>query len=75
MLADGRVLVAGGGESAEAYDPITQTSRRVGGSRGSRSSFATATILGDGSVLVVGGYDPVIDLRRDAYLLEPLAPA
>lgn len=75
VLSDGRVLVAGGGESAEAYDPVMQTSRRVGDSTGSRSSFATATVLGDGSVLVVGGYDRVIDLRRDAYLLTPLAPA
>ena len=74
-VPDGRVLVAGGGQSAEAYDPATQTASTVASIDGSRSSFATATVLNDGSVLVVGGYDKTIDLRREAYLLGVLAPA
>jgi len=55
-LADGRVLVTGGGlASAELYDPISgtwnTTASMIEGSDGH-----TATLLSDGTVLVVGGY-------------------
>jgi hypothetical protein len=56
LLPSGRVLVAGGGLSVEVYDPRTGRFR-AGGRIGSRLSFATATLLGDGRVLVAGGYD------------------
>lgn len=55
LLADGRVLVAGGGtKTAELYDP----SRSVWSTTGSMSvarTGATATLLADGTVLVAGG--------------------
>jgi hypothetical protein len=61
MLADGRVLVAGGSStsqedlaSAEIYDPriatFTATGRMVDG-----REYQAATLLSDGHVLVVGG--------------------
>jgi large repetitive protein len=66
-LADGRVLVFGGTEpeeshdphperlaSAEVWDPSTNSFTLVGPMADARSS-ATATLLADGRVLVVGG--------------------
>jgi Galactose oxidase, central domain/Kelch motif len=66
LLADGRVLVTGGWPaawsssttlaSAEIYDPSTGTFTATGSMTVSRS-FHSATLLGDGRVLVVGGFD------------------
>lgn len=60
LLADGRVLVAGGSMGAEAsaivelYDPTTRTWTQVGSMRQARLAHS-ATLLRDGRVLVVGG--------------------
>ncbi len=57
QLPDGRVLVAGGARFAELLDPRAGTFRRVAGDFGEDYSFATATLLPGGDVLVIGGYD------------------
>lgn len=66
LLDDGRVLVAGGRnfaftdslESAELYDPISETFSMTGSMTDGRWSH-TATKLANGKVLVAGGYtDP-----------------
>ncbi|MDQ3855129.1 MAG: kelch-like protein, partial [Chloroflexota bacterium] len=67
-LPDGDVLVAGGGETAEAYDPGAGGFRVVEGSLGSDWSFATATVLRDGRVLIAGGYDGSIQLTARSWL-------
>ena len=64
LLPDGQVLVVGGGSSsdgdggplssAELYDPATGTWTATG-STAAGGSGRTATLLGDGTVLVVGG--------------------
>jgi N-acetylneuraminic acid mutarotase len=60
LLADGRVLVAGGTSrggalaSAELYDPNTQKWSLTGNMAAGRASYAAA-VLSDGTVLVVGG--------------------
>lgn len=65
LLTDGRVLVAGGIDpvigggvlrSAEAYVPSSRSWQRVPRMSAARTQH-TATRLGDGRVLVVGGYD------------------
>ncbi|MGH6659723.1 MAG: Kelch repeat-containing protein [Sphingomicrobium sp.] len=56
LLPDGRVLIAGGAAQAEIYDPATGRSVHAGPMLGEALNFASATLLADGSVLVVGGY-------------------
>ncbi|MGI8627109.1 MAG: kelch repeat-containing protein [Geodermatophilaceae bacterium] len=70
VLPDGRVAIAGGGRTGESYDPLTGGIAPLAGPSGRRSSFATATLLRNGFLLVVGGYDERIDLLRAAYLLD-----
>jgi hypothetical protein len=64
VLADGRVLVAGGTDYADQplasvtlYDPATGTFSQTG-SMGTARAFFTATLLPDGRVLVAGGGPP-----------------
>ncbi|MEO6059490.1 MAG: kelch repeat-containing protein [Candidatus Limnocylindria bacterium] len=64
LLADGKVLVAGGGggstpvtASAELYDPSSGTWSATGDMITARS-LHSATLLADGKVLVAGGHDP-----------------
>jgi WD40 repeat protein len=55
LLANGKVLVAGGGDaSAELYNPADGTFASTGGMSVGRSSH-TATLLANGMVVVVGG--------------------
>jgi Bacterial Ig-like domain (group 3)/YDG domain/Bacterial Ig-like domain/Galactose oxidase, central domain/Immunoglobulin I-set domain len=60
-LADGRVLITGGRDSAgtmvataEVFDPANQTSTAIGVLNTARINH-TATLLADGRVLIVGG--------------------
>jgi hypothetical protein len=69
-LPSGRVLVAGGGARVEVYDPATPRFRAAG-RVGTSLASATATVLGDGRVLVVGGYDDRIRVSRAAWLVTP----
>lgn len=69
-LPDGGALVAGGAPLADRYDPRSRRFR-AGAGTGRVLAFATATRLGDGEVLVVGGYDDRITVAADAWLLRP----
>lgn len=87
LLADGRVLVVGGGTpvpgpesdsftsspvaTAEVYDPDRHMWSSAGSTLQARESH-TATLLEDGRVLVVGGHDPVLDQAlTSAELYDP----
>ncbi|HVQ23476.1 MAG TPA: kelch repeat-containing protein, partial [Candidatus Saccharimonadia bacterium] len=69
-LSDGRVLVAGGNaelpsaqavfETAELYDPNTGAWTATAGMAAQRAGHV-ATLLGNGTVLVAGGYEPGSD--------------
>lgn len=56
-LANGDVLVAGGGERAELYDAAHDRFRLIDGSMGNARNLGAAVLLDDGSVLIAGGYD------------------
>lgn len=55
-LRDGRVLIAGGADQPEVYDPNSGAFVPVGGVRLDGFCFSTATLLNDGRVLLAGGY-------------------
>jgi len=57
-LQDGRILVAGGSNKVEVYDPRTSSFGEVGNDLGSENLFTTATLLPNGKVLIAGGYGP-----------------
>jgi hypothetical protein len=67
LLADGRVLIAGGsaGTAAELYDPSRGTFTATGDMMVAQLGWHTATLLGNGKVLIAGPgsaaqlYDPV----------------
>ena len=56
LLSNGKVLVAGGSNRAELFDPSRNTFTYVAGDMQSERLFATATRLQDGQVLILGGY-------------------
>lgn len=69
-LPSGQVVIAGGGRRLELYDPPTRRFRSLG-TVSEPLAFGTATVLRDGRVLVVGGYDDQIDVSRGAWIATP----
>ena len=57
LLKNGNVLIAGGGEQVEIYDPASKSFRVATGRMDAARFYSTATLLTDGRVLVAGGYD------------------
>lgn len=55
-LGDGRILVGGGADQPEIYDPASGAFLLVAGSKLDGFCFSTATLLNDGKVLLAGGY-------------------
>jgi hypothetical protein len=82
-LSDGRILVAGGSAyqtkgaapyaqaSAELYDPASGQWTSTGSMTVPRSGHI-GTLLGDGKVLVVGGYLPNLAITRRAEIYDPI---
>jgi len=70
-LSGGEVLVAGGGDLAEVYDPKSGVFREVEGSLGDGRLFMTATALRNGAVLLAGGYGYHSNLTAQAWIYLP----
>jgi len=68
-LNDNRVLIAGGGRSAEIVDIESGTTSVVAGFQ-QVGSFATLSRLGNGDFIIIGGYDDRITLRRTAIIVD-----
>jgi lipopolysaccharide export system protein LptA len=68
LLNNGKVLVAGGANRAEVFDPATNTFSVANGNMGTLRLFATATLLGNGQVLITGGYDDGQAVSANAWI-------
>jgi uncharacterized protein YjdB/N-acetylneuraminic acid mutarotase len=79
LLNDGTVLITGGSDlanqetldSAEIYNPATGTFTLLPNTLNTARVGHTATLLSNGQVLIVGGYDPDFGLIADAELYDP----
>lgn len=70
LLRSGKVLVAGGAPHPELLDPVAGKVGRLDDDFGADFQFATATVLDDGAVLVVGGYDGRLVPTASAWLVH-----
>ena len=68
LLNDGKVLIAGGANRAEVFDPATNTFSYASGSLGTSRLFAAATRLQNGQVLITGGYDDNNAVSSNAWI-------
>jgi hypothetical protein len=70
---DGSIVIAGGAEQPEVYDPLRSVLVPVTGSLLDGFLFSTSTLLPDGRILLVGGYgmDPGAGAVRHAWIYEP----
>ena len=72
MLSDDRILIAGGADQPEVYDPASGAFLPVAGAKLDAFCFSTATPLNDGKVLLAGGYaNPGGPGVNHAWLYQP----
>jgi N-acetylneuraminic acid mutarotase len=57
LLKNGKVLIAGGNEAAEIFNPQTKSFSLVTGSFGKSLHYGSVTLLKDERVLILGGYE------------------
>jgi hypothetical protein len=70
VLPSGAVLAAGGATRLELLDPASQAFVPVQGQLSGPREFATASLLPNGDVLVLGGYDEQIRTSASAWLVR-----
>lgn len=71
VLPSGAIVVAGGAVRPELLDPTDDVFVAAAGELGGPQMFATATVLGDGEVLVLGGYDDRTRPSAAAWMIHP----
>lgn len=70
LLKDGRILIAGGSNQAEVFNPNDKSFSLTDESFGSDRLFSTATLLQNGKVLIVGGYNENNQVSNQAWLFN-----
>ena len=81
LLNDGTVLLVGGSSlsnqttlnSAEIYDPVAGTFTLLATTLNTARVGHSATLLANGQVLIVGGFDPTTGIIADSELYDPAA--
>ena len=68
LLSNGKVLVAGGANRAEIFDPAANTFSYVAGDMETPRLFATATRLTSGQILITGGYHGNVIVTSNAWV-------
>ena len=68
LLPNGNVLIAGGANHAEIYQPASGKFAIVYGSMGTERLFSCATLLQNGQVLITGGYNESQEPSAGAWL-------
>lgn len=69
-LKNGKVLIAGGTNDAEVYDPSTGNFSPVTGTLDDMKLFTTATLMPDGRVLIVGGYNLRVNVSASTWIVS-----
>lgn len=70
LLQDGQVLLVGGANTTEIFNPQSGISQRLNPSIGNTRLFASATLLPNGNVLFAGGYGPDIAAATETWILR-----
>lgn len=70
VMPDGGVLVAGGAKHIEYLNPQSGRFELLSPALALAPEFATATLLTDGTVLLLGGYDAQINTTARAWLIR-----
>lgn len=71
LLNNGKVLIAGGANRMEVFDPKTNAFSYAAGDMETPRLFATATRLQNGQVLIAGGYHDDNNVSSNAWIYRP----
>lgn len=73
LLADGKVLLAGGHERSEVFDPSSNTFHDVASKAALSGQFSAVAQVSGGRVLITGGYGsgPVPNGGAAAWMFRP----
>ena len=71
QLASGRLLVAGGSQEVEVFDPASGKFLVVAGQMNDSRHFMSETRLRDGSVLLAGGYPNNDQATAQTWIYRP----
>ena len=71
LLRDGTVLLLGGADVSEIYDPVRRLFSVIPEGIGVTRLFAVAALLPDGGVLLAGGYGSGVSSSPQAWIYRP----